>query len=105
MLELQTEALFFHFVVALRVELVEECLFLVGHWERFVKLGKDSQFQHLVAEVTTIELHTEDGLIQVLELCHREFLWQEFKSDRLEMDLTTEFAGSLSQYQIVVESQ
>ena len=63
MLEFQTEAFFLHFVVAIRVELIEECQFLVGHWERFIKLGQYAQFQHLVAEVASVELHTEDSLV------------------------------------------
>ena len=66
MSEFQAEAFFFHLVVALRVELIEECHFLVGHWERFVKLGQNAQFQHLVAKVAPVELHTENGLIEVL---------------------------------------
>ncbi len=57
MLEFKTEAFFFHFVVTLRIELIEECNLLVWHGERFVELGKNTEFQHLVAEVTPIELH------------------------------------------------
>ena len=68
MLKFKAETFFFHLVVALRVELIEECHFLVGHWERFVKLGQNAQFQHLVTEVAPVELHTEDSLIQKLRL-------------------------------------
>ena len=45
MLKFQAEAFFFHLVVAFRIKLVEKCYFLVGHWERFVKLGQNAQFQ------------------------------------------------------------
>ena len=87
MLKFQSEAFFFHLVVALRVELIEECHFLVGHWQRLFQLGQDTQFLHLVTEVAAIELHAEDSLVEVLELCHRELLWQQFKANRLEMNL------------------
>ena len=51
MLKFQAETFFFHLVVALRVELVEECHFLVGHWERFVKLGQNAQFSILLQKL------------------------------------------------------
>ena len=66
MLKFKAEAFFFHLVVALRVELIEECHFLVRHWQRLIKLGQNAKFQHLVAEVATIELYAEDSLIEVL---------------------------------------
>ena len=105
MLKFKAETFFFHLVVALRVELIEECHFLVGHWERFVKLGQYAQFQHLVAEVAPVELHTEDSLIEVLQLSHGELLGQQLKADWLEVNLTTQFIGGLAQNQIVVECQ
>ena len=105
MLKFQAEAFFFHLVVALRVELIEECHFLVGHWERFVKLGQNAQFQHLVAEVAPVKLHTEDGLIEVLQLGHGELLGQQLEADWLKVNLTTQFVGGFSQNQIVVECQ
>ena len=74
MLKLKAEAFFLHLVVALRVELIEECHFLIGHWERFFELGKNTEFQHLVAEVASVELYTEDSLVEVLQLGHGEFL-------------------------------
>ena len=93
MLEFQAEAFFFHLVVALRVELIEECHFLVGHWERFVKLGQNAQFQHLVTEVASVELYTENGLIEVLQLGHGELLGQQLEADWLEVNLATQFIG------------
>lgn len=97
MLKFKAETLFLHLVVALRVELIEECHFLVGHWERFVKLGQNAQFQHLVAEVAPVELHTENGLIEVLQLGHRKLLGQQLEADWLEVNLTAQFIGGLSQ--------
>ena len=105
MLEFQAEAFFFHFVIALRVELIEECHFLVGHGKRFVKLGENAQFQHLVAEVTPVELHAENGLIEMLQLSHRELLRQQFETDGLKVNLTTQLIGGLTQNQIVIECQ
>ena len=75
MSEFQAEAFFFHLVVALRIELIEECHFLVGHWERFVKLG------------------------------HGELLRQQLETDWLEVNLATQFIGGLPQNQVVVECQ
>ena len=92
MLKFKANAFFFHLAVALRVELIEECHFLVGHWERFVKLGQNTQFQHLVAEVAPVELHTEDSIVEVLQLGHGELLGQQFETYRLEMNLTAQFA-------------
>lgn len=94
MLKFKAETFFFHLVVALRVELIEECHFLVGHWERFVKLGQNAQFQHLVAEVAPVELHTEDSLIEVLQLGHGELLGQQLEADWLEVNLATQFIGT-----------
>ena len=105
MLKFQAEAFFLHLVVALRVELIEECHFLVGHWERFVKLGQNAQFQHLVAEVAPVELHTEDSLVEVLQLGHSEFLWQQLEADWLKVNLTAQFIGGLPQNQVMVECQ
>ena len=105
MLKFQAEAFLLHLIVALRVELVEECLFFVGHGKRFVELGQDTQFQHLVAEVATIELHTKYCLIEVLQLGHREFLRQEFEANGLEVNLSTQLMGGLAKNQIVVECQ
>ena len=105
MLKFKAETFFFHLVVALRVELIEECHFLVGHWERFVKLGQNAQFQHLVTEVAPVELHTEDSLIEVLQLGHGELLGQQLETDWLEVNLTAQFIGGLSQNQVVVERQ
>ena len=105
MLKFQAEAFFFHLVVVLRVELIEECHFLVGHGERFVKLGQNAQFQHLVAEVTSVELHTEDGLIEVLQLGHGELLGQQLEADWLKVNLTAQFVGGFPQNQVVVECQ
>ena len=73
-LKFQSEAFYLHLVVALRVELIEECLFLVGHGERLIQLGQNAKFLHLIAEVTAVELHAEDGLVEVLQLRHGEFL-------------------------------
>ena len=103
--EFQAEAFFFHLGIAFRVELIEEGHFLVGHWERFVKLGQNAQFQHLVAEVTSVELHTEDSLVEVLELSHGKLLWQQFKTDWLEVNLTAQLIGGLTKDQVVVEGQ
>ena len=89
MSEFQAEAFFLHLVVALGVELIEECHFLVGHWERFVKLGQNAQFQHLVAEVAPVEFHTEDSLIEVLQMGHGKLLGQQFEADWFEVNLTT----------------
>ena len=97
MLKFKAEAFFFHLVVALRVELIEECHFLVGHWERFVKLGQNAQFQHFVTEVASVELHTEDGLIEVLQLGHGELLRQQLEADGLKVNLTAQFVGGFSQ--------
>ena len=103
--EFQAKAFFLHLVIALGVELIEECHFLVGHWERFVKLGQYAQFQHLVAEVATVELHAEDGLIEMLQLGHGELLRQQLEADGLEVNLTAQFLGGLSQDLVVVECQ
>ena len=105
MSKFQAEAFFLHLVVALRVELIEECHFLIGHWERFFELGKNTEFQHLIAEVAAIELHTEDGLIEVLQLGHRELLWQQFEADGLKVNLTAQLIGGLTQNQIMVKCQ
>ncbi len=101
----QSEALFLHLVVALRIELVEECHFLVGHGERLVELGQNAQFQHLVAEVAAVELDAEDGLIEVLQLGHGELIRQQLETDGLKVNLKTQFIGGLAQHQVVVESQ
>lgn len=63
MSEFQAKTFFLHLIVALRVELIEECHFLVGHGQRLFQLRQDAQFLHLVAEVTAVELHTEDSLV------------------------------------------
>ena len=96
MSEFKTEAFFFHFVVTLWVELIEECHFLVGHRKRLVELGQDAQFQHLVAEIATIELHAENGLVEVLELGHRELLRQQLEAYRLKVNLTAKLISSLA---------
>lgn len=105
MSEFQTETFFLHLVVALWVELIEECHFLVGHGERLVELGENAKLLHLVAEVASVELHTEDSLVEVLQLGHREFLWQQLEADWLEVNLTAQFMGGLPQNQVVVECQ
>ena len=97
MLKFKAEAFFFHLVVAFRIKLVEKCYFLVGHWERFFKLSQNTEFQHLVAEVAAIELYAEDGLIEVLQLGHRELLWQQFEADGLKVNLTAQLIGGLTQ--------
>ena len=92
MLKFQAEAFFFHLVLALRVELIEECHFLVGHGERLVKLGQNAQFQHLVAEVAFVELYTENCLIEVLQLGHRELLRQQLEADGLKVNLLSQLS-------------
>ena len=105
MLKFQAEAFFFHLVVAFRIKLVEKCYFLIRHGQRFVKLSQNTEFQHLVAEVAAIELYAEDGLIEVLQLGHRKLLWQQFKTDWLEVNLTAQLIGGLTQNQIMVKCQ
>ena len=92
MSEFQAEAFFLHLVVALRVELIEECHFLVGHWKRLFQLGQDAQLQHLVAEVAFVELYTENCLIEVLQLGHRELLRQQLEADGLKVNLLSQLS-------------
>ena len=105
MSEFQPEAFFLHLVVALRVELIEECHLLVGQRECSVKLGQDAQLQHLVVEVTAVELHAEDGLVEVLELSHGECVGQQLEAYGFEVDLAAQFVGGLTENQVVVEGQ
>ena len=72
-------------------------------WKCFVKLRENAQFLHLVAEVAAVELHTEDSLVEMLELGHRELLRQQLEADGLEVNLTAQFVGGLSQDLVVVE--
>ena len=97
MLEFQAEAFFFHFVVTLWVELIEESYLLVWHWQCLIELGQDTKLQHFIAKVTSVELDTENGLIQMLQLGHRKLLWQQLEAYWLEVNLAAQFIGGLSQ--------
>ena len=105
MSEFQAEALFLHLVVAFRVEPIEESYFLVGHGKGLVELGQDAELQHLVAEVAPVELHAEDGLVEVLQLGHGELLGQQFKAYRFEVNLPAQLVRGLAKDQVVVEGQ
>ena len=87
-LEFESEAFFFHLVIAVGIEAIEKCLFLVGQRYGFVCLVEDAEFEHLVVEVATVELYAEDCLIEMLQLGHGELRGQEFETDGLEVYLT-----------------
>ena len=96
MSELQAEAFFFHLVIALWIELIEESDLFVWHWQCLIELSQNTKLQHFIAKVTSVELYAKDGFVQVLELGHGELLRQQLKANRLEVNLTTKLISSLS---------
>ena len=92
MSEFQAEAFFLHLVVALRVELIKEGYFLVRHRKCLFQLGQNAKFEHLIAEVAPVELHTEDSLVEVLQLGHRELLRQQLEADGLKVNLLSQLS-------------
>ena len=96
MSELQAEAFFFHLVIALWIELIEESDLFVWHWQCLIELSQNTKLQHFIAEVTSVELDTENCLIEMLQLGHGEFLRQQLKTYRFEVNLATKLICGLS---------
>ena len=48
-------------------------------------MREDVEVQHLLGEVATVKMNTQNGLVEHLEFLEREFLGQQFEADRLEM--------------------
>ena len=77
MLKFQAEAFFFHLAVALRVVLIEECHFLVGHWQSLFQLGKNAKFEPFRCADRLWCRHPRDGTAD------RQVELEEYDNERL----------------------
>ena len=84
---------------------LREVSHLVAGTRLILHLTQHAGLHHLLVEVTAVEMHPKDALIEALQVADAELLLQQTETDRLEVDVLADAAHRLTEDKVVVECQ